>query len=52
MGEFVECVQGIGEACEYLKFPVVSVMYLFIIKQKMLELNQLLYWWSWFNKRL
>jgi phosphoribosylformylglycinamidine synthase len=24
MGEFVECVQGIGEACEYLKFPVVS----------------------------
>ncbi len=24
MGEFVECVQGISEACEYLKFPVVS----------------------------
>ncbi len=24
MGEFVECVEGIGEACEYLKFPVVS----------------------------
>ncbi len=24
MGEFVECVQGIGEASEYLKFPVVS----------------------------
>ena len=24
MGEFVECVQGIGEAAEYLKFPVVS----------------------------
>ncbi len=24
MGEFIECVQGIGEACEYLKFPVVS----------------------------
>ena len=24
MGEFVECVQGIGEACSYLKFPVVS----------------------------
>ena len=24
MGEFVECVQGIGEACEYLKYPVVS----------------------------
>ena len=24
MGEFVECVQGIGEACKYLKFPVVS----------------------------
>ncbi len=24
MGEFVECVQGIGEACDYLKFPVVS----------------------------
>ena len=24
MGEFVECVQGIGEACEYLEFPVVS----------------------------
>ncbi len=24
MGEFVECVQGIGEASTYLKFPVVS----------------------------
>ena len=24
MGEFVECVQGIGEASEFLKFPVVS----------------------------
>ncbi len=24
MGEFVECVQGIAEACEYLNFPVVS----------------------------
>jgi phosphoribosylformylglycinamidine synthase len=24
MGEFVECVQGIGESAEYLKFPVVS----------------------------
>ncbi len=24
MGEFVECVQGIGEAAEYLNFPVVS----------------------------
>ena len=24
MGEFVECVQGISEACDYLKFPVVS----------------------------
>jgi phosphoribosylformylglycinamidine synthase subunit PurL len=24
MGEFVECVQGIREAAEYLKFPVVS----------------------------
>jgi phosphoribosylformylglycinamidine synthase len=24
MGEFVECVQGIGEAAKYLKFPVVS----------------------------
>ncbi len=24
MGEFVECVQGIGEASSYLKFPVVS----------------------------
>ena len=24
MGEFVECVQGIGEASEYLKFPIVS----------------------------
>ncbi len=24
MGEFVECVKGIGEACEYLNFPVVS----------------------------
>ncbi len=24
MGEFVECVHGIGEAADYLKFPVVS----------------------------
>ncbi len=24
MGEFVECVQGIGEAADYLKFPIVS----------------------------
>ena len=24
MGEFVECVQGLGEASEYLNFPVVS----------------------------
>ena len=24
MGEFVECVQGISEASDYLKFPVVS----------------------------
>ena len=24
MGEFVECVHGIGEASEYLKFPIVS----------------------------
>ena len=24
MGEFVECVQGISEACKYLEFPVVS----------------------------
>ncbi|MDC0517559.1 phosphoribosylformylglycinamidine synthase subunit PurL [Candidatus Pelagibacter sp.] len=24
MGEFVECVHGIGEACKYLDFPVVS----------------------------
>jgi phosphoribosylformylglycinamidine synthase len=24
MGEFVECVQGIGEAAGYLKFPIVS----------------------------
>ena len=24
MGEFVECVQGIGQACKYLNFPVVS----------------------------
>ncbi len=24
MGEFVQCVQGIGEASDYLKFPVVS----------------------------
>ena len=24
MGEFVECVQGIAEACKYLNFPVVS----------------------------
>ncbi len=24
MGEFVECVQGIGEACKYLDYPVVS----------------------------
>ncbi len=24
MGEFVECTQGIGEACKYLNYPVVS----------------------------
>ena len=24
MGEFVECLQGIGEACKYLNYPVVS----------------------------
>ena len=24
MGEFVECVQGISEACKYLDYPVVS----------------------------
>ena len=24
MGEFVECVDGIKEACEFLNFPVVS----------------------------
>ncbi len=24
MGEFVECVEGISEACEFLEFPVVS----------------------------
>ncbi len=24
MGEFVECVQGISEACKYLEYPVVS----------------------------
>ena len=24
MGEFVECLQGIGEACKYLEYPVVS----------------------------
>jgi len=24
MGEFAECVQGLGEACSYLNFPVVS----------------------------
>jgi phosphoribosylformylglycinamidine synthase len=24
MGEFVECVKGIGEASKYLEFPVVS----------------------------
>ena len=24
MGEFVECLQGIGEACKYLDYPVVS----------------------------
>ena len=24
MGEFVECVQGLGEACKFLNFPVVS----------------------------
>ena len=24
MGEFVECVQGIGEACKYLDYPIVS----------------------------
>ena len=24
MGEFVECLQGIGEACKYLEYPIVS----------------------------
>ena len=24
MGEFVECLQGVGEACKYLDYPVVS----------------------------
>ncbi len=24
MGEFVECLQGIGEACKYLDYPIVS----------------------------
>jgi len=24
MGEFVECLQGIGEACKYLNYPIVS----------------------------
>ena len=40
MGEFVECVQGIGEASKYLNFLSFQEMYLFIIKQKKLELNQ------------
>ena len=34
MGEFVECVQGLGEACKYLDFPVVSGNVSFITKQK------------------
>ena len=24
MGEFVECIEGMKEACEFLNFPVVS----------------------------
>ena len=31
MGEFVECLEGIKEACEFLNYPVVSGMFLFIM---------------------
>ena len=33
MGEFAECLEGIKEACEFLNYPVVSGMYLFIMVQ-------------------
>ena len=42
MGEFVECVQGIGEASKYLNFPVVSGNVSFITRLRRLVLNQLL----------
>ena len=32
MGEFAECLEGIKEACEFLNYPVVSEMSLFIME--------------------
>jgi len=49
MGEFVECVQGIAEASEYLKFPVVSGNVSFTIKLRIKVLNYSINWWCWFN---
>ena len=45
MGEFVECVQGIGEAAEYLKFPVVSgnVSFYNQTKEQGIKLNPLFF---------
>ena len=39
MGEFVECVQGLGEASKYLNFPVVSGNVSFYNQTKKLVLN-------------
>ena len=43
MGEFVECVQGIGEASEYLNFPVVSgnVSFYNLLLNQYLQLKEL-----------
>jgi phosphoribosylformylglycinamidine synthase len=50
MGEFVECVQGIGEAAGYLKFPVVSGNVSFYNQTKDEGIKPYpIYWRSWFN---
>ena len=33
MGEFVECLEGKKEACEFLNYPVVSATSLFTMEQ-------------------
>ena len=50
MGEFVECVEGIGEAAGYLKFPVVSgnVSFYNQTKEEGIKPHPI-YWRSWSN---